>query len=72
MQNNLATLQRLFDLRADINVESGPEHGYATPLRMAEDRKKKAAELLSDLGALRIIEHEYEDPERTKVRGRAI
>jgi len=62
MQNNPAIIQKLFDLKADINIESGPENGFATPLKMAIDRKKKKAQKkLRELGALERIEHEYED-----------
>jgi hypothetical protein len=62
MQNNPSIIQKLFDLNADINIESGPEHGFATPLKMATDRKKKkAAKKLKELGALERIEHEYEE-----------
>mmetsp|Transcript_23756 Transcript_23756/g.66725 ORF Transcript_23756/g.66725 Transcript_23756/m.66725 type:complete len:480 (-) Transcript_23756:101-1540(-) len=62
MQNNPDIIKKLFDLNADINIESGPENGYATPLRMAIDRKKKkAAKKLRELGALEKIEHEYAD-----------
>merc|ERR1711972_497644 len=62
MQNNPDIISKLFDLRADINIESGPEHGFATPLKMAIDRKKKkAVKKLKELGALEKIEHEYED-----------
>merc|ERR1712060_385210 len=43
MQNNPDIIKKLFALKADINIESGPEHGYATPLKMAMDRKKKKA-----------------------------
>lgn len=60
MQNNPGIIQKLLDLRADMNTESGPENGFATPLRMAVDRKKKkAANLLRELGALEHIEHDY-------------
>eukprot|EP00931_Biecheleriopsis_adriatica_P053059 TRINITY_DN30995_c0_g1_i1.p1 TRINITY_DN30995_c0_g1~~TRINITY_DN30995_c0_g1_i1.p1 ORF type:complete len:485 (-),score=125.63 TRINITY_DN30995_c0_g1_i1:51-1472(-) len=53
MQNNPDIIQTLFDLKADINIESGPENGYATPLKMAVERKKKkAAKKLRDLGAI--------------------
>merc|ERR1719414_2113131 len=41
MQNDPSTVQRLFELRADVNIESGPDNGFATPLRMAIDRKKR-------------------------------
>lgn len=62
MQNNPAIIQKLFDLKADINVESGPENGFATPLKMAIDRKKKKAQKkLRELGALERIEHELAD-----------
>mmetsp|Transcript_16356 Transcript_16356/g.38722 ORF Transcript_16356/g.38722 Transcript_16356/m.38722 type:complete len:468 (-) Transcript_16356:63-1466(-) len=53
MQNNPGIIQKLFDLKANINIESGPDNHFATPLRMAIDRKKKkAAKLLKELGAL--------------------
>jgi hypothetical protein len=63
MQNNAEMIQKLLDLKADINIESGPDNDYATPLKMALDRrKKKAAKKLQALGALEKIEgHEYED-----------
>jgi len=62
MQNNPSIIQKLFDLRADINIESGPDSGFATPLKMAIDRKKKkAAKILRELGALERIEHDYAD-----------
>ncbi|CAE7227681.1 hace1 [Symbiodinium natans] len=53
MQNNPGIIQKLFELKADINIESGPDNQFATPLRMALDRKKKkAAKLLKELGAV--------------------
>merc|ERR1711972_254483 len=58
MQNNPGIIQKLFDLKADVNIESGPDNGFATPLKMAIDRKKKkAAKKLRELGALERIEH---------------
>merc|ERR1719321_62781 len=41
MQNNPSIVQKLIDLKADMNVESGPDNHFATPLKMARDRKKK-------------------------------
>jgi len=62
MQNNPGIIHKLFDLKADINIESGPDNGFATPLRMAIYRKKKKAQKkLRELGALEKIEHEYEE-----------
>merc|ERR1712176_1342685 len=62
MQNNAGLVQKLFDLKADINIESGPDNKYATPLKMAiERKKKKAAAKLQELAALMQIEHEYEE-----------
>lgn len=63
MQNSPAIIKKLVELKANPNVETGPEHGFATPLKMAIDRKKKkAAKMLESLGALQTIEgHEYED-----------
>lgn len=56
MQNNPGIIQVLLGLRADINVQSGPDNDYATPLRMAIARKKKkAAKMLQSLGALEAI-----------------
>lgn len=56
MQNDAAMIKTLFDLGADINVQSGPSNDLATPLRMATDRKKKkAANVLKELGALEDI-----------------
>ncbi|CAE7041984.1 unnamed protein product [Symbiodinium microadriaticum] len=53
MQNNPGIIQKLFELKADINIESGPDNQFATPLKMALDRKKKkAAKVLKDLGAI--------------------
>merc|ERR1719265_1144799 len=63
MQNNPDIIQTLLNVGADINIESGPDHSFATPLKMAVDRKKKkAAKKLQDLGALEKIDGlEYED-----------
>lgn len=62
MQNSPEVIRELFSLRADINVESGPDNGFATPLKMAMERKRrKAQRCLQELGALEHIEHEYED-----------
>merc|ERR1712217_623611 len=62
MLNNPEMIQKLFDLGANINIESGPEHGFATPLKMAEERKKKKAfKKLTSLGAIEKVQHEYED-----------
>merc|ERR1719240_1200063 len=68
MQNNPSIIQKLVELKANMNIESGPEHKFATPLKMARDRKKKkAAKILESLGALEQIEgHEYDDGEFEK------
>merc|ERR1711871_1221691 len=73
MQNNPAIIQKLVDLKADMNIESGPEQGFATPLKMARARKKKkAAKLLESLGALEQISgHEYEEVSECEVTGDA-
>lgn len=71
MQNNPDIIAKLFALGADINVESGPENHYATPLRMAIDRKKKkAARKLKELGALEKVDHGLDDDELERIRGR--
>lgn len=59
MQNNPDIIQALFDLKADVNIESGPDHSFATPLTMATQRKKKkAAKKLKELGAIaKLPEH---------------
>merc|ERR1719401_1009098 len=62
MLNNPEMIQKLFDLGANINIESGPENGFATPLKMAEERKKKKAlKKLTALGAIEKVQHEYEE-----------
>jgi len=63
MQNNPDIIQKLVDLKANANIESGPENKFATPLKMALDRKKKkASKKLQELGAVERIEgHEYEE-----------
>jgi len=62
MANNPDIIKKLLELKADINVESGPDNDFATPLKMAEERKKKkAAKALRAMGALERIQHEYED-----------
>jgi len=62
MQNNPDIIAKLFELKADINIESGPDHGFATPLAMATQRKKKKAmRKLIELKAIEKVEHEYED-----------
>jgi hypothetical protein len=62
MLNNPQIIKTLFELNANINIESGPEHDFATPLKMAEERKKKKAyKMLQSLGAIEKVQHEYED-----------
>jgi len=62
MANNPEIIKKLLELKADINCESGPDNDFATPLKMAEDRKKKkAAKALRAMGALERLQHEYED-----------
>merc|ERR1712066_555395 len=59
---NPEIIKKLYELGANINVESGPENGFDTPLKMAEERKKKKAfKMLSSLGAIEKVQHEYED-----------
>mmetsp|Transcript_116735 Transcript_116735/g.341765 ORF Transcript_116735/g.341765 Transcript_116735/m.341765 type:complete len:478 (-) Transcript_116735:47-1480(-) len=62
MKNDADMIKKLLDLNADINIESGPEHSFATPLKMAMVRnKKKAMRKLKELGAIEKVEHELED-----------
>lgn len=74
MQNNADIIQKLFSLGANINIESGPENDYATPLKMANDRKKKkAAKKLKDLKALeKILWEDGVDPESARGAGRSL
>merc|ERR1712151_477119 len=59
MKDSPELIKRLFELAANINVESGPEHDFATPLAMAISRhKEKAATQLRELGALEQLPHE--------------
>lgn len=63
MHNSPDMIECLARLGSDINIESGPEHRFQTPLKMAMERKKKkAAKALQELGGQLVIEgHEYEE-----------
>lgn len=62
LSNNPGIIKKLMELRADINLESGPGHEFATPLKMAIQRKKKkSAKMLRALGALEMVADAVKD-----------